>query len=148
MDKVLELKHLAPYLPFRSKIISTRTHEIDEVEWVSFSKNHIGRHEEYPNESDGCILTHRISEIKPILRPPSDIIKYIEPLGIVPARLFCGEPNNKIPMSDEYAKCMEDINNKPYWWVQKLLEWQMDVFGLIESGLAVDVNQLEENPYK
>jgi hypothetical protein len=31
---------------------------------------------------------------------------------------------------------------------KKLFEWKIDIFGLIEKGLAVDVNTLETNPYK
>lgn len=31
---------------------------------------------------------------------------------------------------------------------QKLIEWHFDIAGLIESGEAIDVNTLTENPYK
>ena len=31
---------------------------------------------------------------------------------------------------------------------QKLIEWKFDVSGLIEKGEAIDVNTLNENPYK
>lgn len=34
------------------------------------------------------------------------------------------------------------ILNEKYWIIEKLLEWHFDVFGLIEQGLAIDINTL------
>ena len=31
---------------------------------------------------------------------------------------------------------------------QQLIEWHFDLFNGIESGEAIDVNTLDENPYK
>lgn len=41
-----------------------------------------------------------------------------------------------------------DVSSMEYFHVKKLLEWHFDVFGLIESGLAIDVTTLETNPYE
>ncbi len=40
------------------------------------------------------------------------------------------------------------INQVEYLLIIHLLEWHFDVDNLIEKGLAIDVNTLEENPYK
>jgi hypothetical protein len=32
----------------------------------------------------------------------------------------------------------------PYWLIQKLFEWHFDVFGLIGSNLAIDINTITE----
>lgn len=37
-------------------------------------------------------------------------------------------------ISDEYKKVID----MPYWWVRQLLEWNFDIFGLIDRGLAID----------
>ena len=37
---------------------------------------------------------------------------------------------------------IDEIIHESYELVQKLLEWHFDVFGLIEKGLAVDINTL------
>jgi hypothetical protein len=41
-----------------------------------------------------------------------------------------------------------EIINMPYQAYQLLFKMKIDVFSLIEKGLAVDVNTLETNPYK
>jgi hypothetical protein len=41
-----------------------------------------------------------------------------------------------------------EIIAMPYQAYQLLLKMKIDIFGLIEKGLAVDVNTLETNPYK
>jgi hypothetical protein len=41
-----------------------------------------------------------------------------------------------------------EIINMPYQAYQLLFKMKIDIFGLIEKGLAVDVNTLETNPYK
>ena len=34
------------------------------------------------------------------------------------------------------------LNKNNYWKIEKLFEWHFDVFGLIEKGLAINVNDL------
>jgi hypothetical protein len=126
--KKLELKHLALYLPYGLKI----GHK-------SGAKSiHILHH----GNGIGSISHILTSDLyKPILRPLSDIITKIEhngekfvPLDIL-AYLF------------GYG-CLEfdltDVLNQPYKQIEKLLEWHFDIFGLIEAGLAIDINTLEK----
>lgn len=34
------------------------------------------------------------------------------------------------------------IDGIPFWIIKKLLEWHFDIYGLIEKGLAIDINIL------
>lgn len=45
-----------------------------------------------------------------------------------------GNPNDMV----------DEIVHESYLLMQKLIEWHFDVFGLIEKGLAVDINTLEK----
>jgi len=115
----LELKHLAPYLPYKLQIV----------------------YEDYACELEGLdthidsVIVERVNcdleYIKPILRPLSDLNK------------------------EEYAdfkhkynlREIEDWNNaNPNSWslecAIRLFQMHFDVFGLIEKGLAVDINTL------
>jgi hypothetical protein len=47
-----------------------------------------------------------------------------------------------LELDDSYEVAM------PYDAYQLLFKMKIDIFGLIEKGLAVDVNNLETNPYK
>ncbi len=149
--KKLELKHIVGYLPYNLKVksgnvnlIRTLNIEIDE------------------NFRDIITLNNLITGIghKPILRPLSDLTKEIEVNGekFVPIEWFeIGEDSND---SEEYdhgniklIKTLEriskfnisnDILFLPHGVVQKLYEWHFDVHGLIEKGLAIDINTLSK----
>ena len=168
----LELKHLAPYLPYGLKIAHrdaychTRDYEYilspEKVEYVI----------DY-------------SERFPILRPLSDLYKEIEVNGekFVPIVKLCEKLNHPLekyeldnqvvygfeqryaddseaysvafdpksktigiyyddealnPFENEFAY---DIGN--YDTVVQLFEWHFDVFGLIDQGLAIDINEIK-----
>jgi hypothetical protein len=145
----LELKHLSGYLPYGLKIethgIITKLFSINpDYGTLKF----IDKDNEPYNTS--------IKYIKPILRPIPDFTKEIEVNGekFVPKieldkicrdlqfygfsdfKLFgIGESLNYF--GSEYD--LIDIYNV----IQKLLEWHFDIYGLIEAGLAIDINTLK-----
>ena len=103
----LELKHLAPYLPYGVHLM-----------------NNYGRwHNTTLHKS---ISIYMMLEMKPILRPLSDLTK----LG-----------SNERWWRDKIAL---GITKLDYESIQELLEEHYDVFGLIEEGLAIDINTLKE----
>ena len=136
--KELELKHLAPYLPYDLSLKGGSPERID-------------------------YLTHQRIEmtlrgyLKPILRPLSDLIKIIEWknskycvldlwLSIEVSeendfKLLCKAP-------EYYKETYEFIKRNPlrvdYGLIVILFEHHFDVFGLIEKGLAIDINTLEK----
>jgi len=130
MEK-LELKHLAPYLPYGLKI----------------------RDIAYPSTFEMNLKTISLSlenndYNKPILRPLSDLKKgfYVNDEEITPCDYF--------EEQHDYAKIQSELENMsnhnycdgwlPYFVQQKLIEWNFDVFGLIPKGLAVDINTLNK----
>ena len=142
----LELKHIAPYLPYGLKVLRPDNKTILDVEGIVgnlFIFHEIGKLETY-----GSI---RSSANKPILRPLSDLTKEIEHNGerFVPA-------DNFYKIDDEqcfsHSRLDEIINivklglckQAPYMFVEKLIEWHIDIFGLIPQGLAIDINTLNK----
>ena len=124
----LEIKHLAPYLPFNIKVQWVRE---DDKELII----------QYLTISDYNFLIRR-KYAKPILRPLSDLTKSIEVNGerFVPAyKMITHGFHNQFWYETEifdyrYLYAMD---------LEKLFEWHFDVFGLIEKGLAISYNDLK-----
>jgi len=92
-----------------------------------------------------------INIIMPILHPLSDCFKEIEHNGerFVPSKeihKYC--PNELIDVSYIFSMKYIDIKSLPFWAVIKLIEWKFDLFNGIKNKEAIDVNNLETNPYK
>ena len=146
----LELKkeEITPYLPYGLKVLSSFS------ESATISSLHLTDLESRKAvnlQLDGVPITFRgdnLDSIKPILRPLSDLTKEIEVNG-----------NKFIPYEDDYlsdAICSYenldllceyngDISNDstiPYPIMSLLFQWHFDVFGLIEKGLAIDINTI------
>lgn len=137
----LELKHLASYLPYGLDFKGKRKG------WVSFDGSRMTL---CPIDFDG-----RFEIIKPILRPLSDLTKEIEHKGekFVPSeKLKEIFPNvshwqyltSMAHIWQQYINNLTETNIE-YCVIQKLFEWHFDVFGLIEQGLAIDINTHETN---
>lgn len=132
MEK-LEIKHVAPYLPYGLKVSTIHT---------LIAENGIGNINHIVKA-----VNEGKSQYKPILRPLSDLTKEIEhngekfvPLDVL-KYLFPNTPNWKIYHLD-WIKRKVDLNTTivEYCIVQKLFEYNFDVFGLIDKGLAIDIN--------
>lgn len=131
MKNKLELKHIAPYLPYDLRIKGgTMTYTLTGSyldEWFNW----------------GFMTEHQ-----PILRPLSDLTKEIEHNGeiICPCEiLFTDYSQNDGATCGDQAELLIDLNLDmilSYFEWQKLFEWHFDVFGLIEKGLAIDINTL------
>jgi len=109
------------------------------------------------------VVLANLDNIKPILHPLSDLTKYCEDLGFVPIVQLSGLSSLKgtitygyehkiywaklqIPKTNEFV-CKTfpcDILSMDYWVIQKLYEWHFDIHGLIETGLAIDINTLKQ----
>ena len=138
----LEIMHLAPSLPYglmtdKGKLLAldlsnTRNNELDATALIS-----MGPVDLYDTD-------FRLSEFYSILRPISDLV--IEN-SFNPEWNFIFED-----YFDEYYAADNEIilehtsNGDPemfhYPVVQRLFEHHFDVFGLIEKGLAIDINSL------
>lgn len=149
----LELKHIVPYLLYEVKsvtgIVRVNLTAVSLDSPFVFTTTYLGSRDK---------KMVNISEIKPILRPLSDLINEIEVNGkrFVPVEWFeIGDDDNGTEYDHGNIKtilslieiskhnCFHDAQYLPYLLIQKLFEWHFDVFGLIEKGLAIDINTIE-----
>lgn len=131
----LELKHLAPYLPYGLKLFGG----IRQVEYeMNFSIL------EYMINNDTLLI--------PILRPISDLTKEIEVNGerFIPANIFwieygggCqGVSKNKWKSEFIDNILYSPITTLPFGVIQKLFEWHFDCFDLLSNNLAINYNEI------
>jgi hypothetical protein len=147
----LEVKHLAPYLPFKLK-----------AEMVDYKSDYVGKkydeiigfHQWDKTGSLWCALTvggskPNFQQLKPLLRPLSDITKRINFNGDYLVFLEVIESDYLQDKDSQYLNYLSNywigkINSKniSLFQAEMLFKWHFDVFGLIEKGLAVDINTL------
>lgn len=137
MEK-LELKHLAPYLPYELKL-KRFDGKISELEI-------------------GYNPTALLVNFKPILRPLSDLMNEINIKNdvFIPVEYFeIGDDDSGTEYDNGNIKtiekliyiskynCFFDIHYLPFDLVQKLLEWHFDIYGLIDKGLAISYSDVQ-----
>jgi hypothetical protein len=140
----LELKHLAPYLPYGLKYIYVLKAS------GFFPKGTIDN----MSSLDISLLIKNNDIKKPILRPLSDLVEKINFKGVVftPIKFLLSsyDVNNGWDYSNfnDFKVWAIDENGSPTKETMtlvdylKLFEWHFDVFGLIEKGLAIDINTI------
>lgn len=109
-------------------------------------KNEIFKLEKY-NISDVIKGVNKLCYYSLILRPLSDLSKEIEHNGekFIPKKELIKEFKDII--FDKRAFDLDlgvNIINYPFWVVNKLLEWHFDLFNLIKSDKAIDINNLSK----
>lgn len=138
----LEIKHLAPYLP-HDLPIKVLNHKSDYtgVEY-SFINGYYylggSLHVTYKDGNTG----KSVSEFKPILKPlddlnESDLIKEWDKEHTIRYGLF------GISMKLNGAETI-DLSHFPLQLITNLFEHHFDVFGLIDQGLAININDLNQ----
>jgi len=148
----LELKHLAPYLPYGLKV--KKRSIIYNVAYLSTKLVAVISPKGY-GEVEKISWDYASDIIKPILRPLSDLTKEIEHNGekVVPIEQLdygsCIAYDSHV-MEDSFIQVYDDDENtialietdmmpyNHYAIIQQLFEWHFDVFGLIEAGLAIE----------
>ena len=143
--KTLELKDICGYLPYGLKFLSDYFSTPHEIVSIDLTDN-------TADFSNNCGYTNKsLGEVKPILRPMSDLTKEIThrgekfvPLGVLNNRGHFIEFDTA-GLLYTVGGCMDSD------WLMvfdKFHEWMFDYRGLISTGLAIDVNTLPENPYE
>lgn len=146
----LELKHIAPYLPYGLKKLKTSKGnftcdpDITKIEDVTIS-----------SINDLFKKRYHVKSCKPLLLPLSALTEPMED-GSVPIDIFA-----QIYFGGSFSKNLEGlkeefINNILYSpigvvsfeIVEKLFAWHFDVYGLIESGLAIDKRTIKTRSIK
>ena len=170
MEK-LELKHIAPYLPYKLKIYYELVNDRNQLDWELTCTN-----VDFLLMNQNKPILHPLSDLtKPCL--PDDKIPLIELCDIERGQIYWTDGGNKsiidcddfkgqkVVQHDSYDSIMAFGFNtelkmfygtidiavesqqtniiKQIELFQKLFEWHFDVFGLIEKGLAVDINTLK-----
>lgn len=148
----LELKHLAPYLPYGLKIgFEGKSNYIVNGYNGSYLLVNI-----IDSPTPVTLMWSMVGEnYKPILRPLSDLTKEIEHNGetFVPMDWLFGADVNEeeafaiygtIPNYWQACLKVDVPDDWEYCKVQDILKWHFDVFGLIENGLAIDMNTIKE----
>ena len=133
----LQLKHIAPYLPYKLGIadVDERHNDAEFYAVMKLESDH-----GLCNSIKDVLKEKTLwgSRIKPILRPLSEL----NTDEIFSDSAFCSEiiiqDLESIWMSYD-SPCMADFVNGYH----QLLENNFDVFGLIEKGLAIDINTLK-----
>ena len=129
----MKLEHLSPYLPFKiwfiydgKKLLCKGIYNIKGC-W-------------YFKATGGVYL---IDECKPILRPLSDLTK--QRIDIIYFGVIATD-NDMYGTRDEFEDDLEiwlcDMAHIPLCVYNFLIMNHFDVFGLIEKGLAIDINTL------
>lgn len=144
--KKLELNHVVGYLPWGLRIVCNTEEEqkLEEI-YISIIK---GVHLEGIDDIDG---NNWDLNVKPILRPLSELTKEIEVNGekFVPIKWLKNNYTDHklkldgscIILSDSYS-LEQDVLGAPFAIIEKLYEWHFDIHELIEKGLAIDINTL------
>ena len=163
----LELKHLAPYLPYGLKF------EVNIFDQAMTDGVMVGLNEieiEFSGIRNTITESFTYDLCLPILRPLSDLTKEIEHNGgkFIPIMVLYGGESYRdydfmlevvdkpiigkrieISVKDLPSPCISfglktptnNILNYGNW--QMLLEWHFDIFGLIPANLAIDINTLK-----
>ena len=139
-NTVLSAVHLAPYLPYELRFSDgTILHSVD-----------IDNELMLLDTTTGGISNHRVEwgNILPILRPISDLNKTIFYNKYNEKRVLIEDHTiiNNLSKQSFFLGEIETYYHKNlienYEICQSLFELHFDVFGLIEKGLAVDINTL------
>jgi len=158
MEDKLELKNLAPYLPYKLKCTNSKE------SYLQTGEDRTGILEQLSIQDEDSIIMGEngyfivdVSEITPILRPLYDIEKEISINGekFIPRQRFIEKtkPKNMIGHDksidrhiDSQLSVLEEpkgYDNLKHWMYQDLIKWHFDVFGLIKKGLAIDINTIK-----
>lgn len=137
MEK-LESKYIVGYLPYGVRVTADKaSFELTGVKM---------RKDGFLSINYENIVWCAIGNYKLILHPLLDLTKEIEVNGekFVPIEYFLGNDVDDILNAVQ----VNDLSYLPYNIIQKLYEWHFDIHGLIEKGLAIDINQLYKEKYK
>ncbi len=85
-----------------------------------------------------------LNEFKPVLRPLNDLGLQLFYEQIKSRCLTKISANGVLELFKTIAT-NPNTTSAPYWFIDTLIECKFDVFGLIEAGLAIDINTLTDD---
>ena len=134
----LELKHIAPYLPYG---LEFEINIFDQAMKKGIMVGANSKEIEFSEIRKTITESFTYDLCIPLLRTLSDLTKEIEHNG----EKFV--PIERIKESQRHLFFRNDIDapldGLQFSEIQKLFSWHFDVFGLIEQGLAIDLNTVK-----
>ena len=129
MEK-LTIEHLSAYLPYGLTV----KHRMGNSSWVLDKENL-------------SFTVDIIKDVQPVLHSLSDFQKdyglLVEEIRNMHQELYC----ETIPCWDDFVDDIQsDFQKIPHWLCKLLFKNHIDIFGLIDKGLAINCNEL--NPDK
>lgn len=153
----IELKQLAPYLPYGLKAILSQEgkfnldseypnehrNKICTITDFTTYSNDLGGSMKVDNTKDYSFDFDSLSEIEILLRPLSDLTKEIEVNGVkfIPSMFW--DDKKRIEL---LSSCSADYQYCEYleqFVFEQLIKWKFDVFGLLDANLAIDINSIK-----
>jgi len=135
----LELNHVLPYASYGLK----GCYPDDTIIWTLNLRIHEIQYDTYE-----LPLFHFIDKgnCKPIVRPLSDLtkavdFKFLNLDSVIPLE-YISTSNNDQRDNEHYLK-KGRYEKLSYWKIERLLELHFDLFGLIDKGLAFNINTLK-----
>jgi len=133
MEK-LKLKHLAGYLPYG----------IEGLDLLNRKVKVVGlKHASYFIDNENKEVYGTIPNLKIILRPLSDLKKPITIKEITFNPIEYNAFKHDIQSIIKFQNGFIHYKALKYGIIERLLEWHFDIYGLIEKGLAIDINTLK-----
>jgi len=139
----LEPKHLAPYLPYKLKLILKKDwhnenwNDYDVVEMMQITLSdkwfYIGA-----NKDKNTFVSSEQFQFKPILHPLSDLLK--DEYSFIYENETDYDTIKDCVYMDHESFRMSKFSFE-FW--EDLFRYHFDVFGLIDDGLAIDINTLK-----
>ena len=170
----LELKYWCSHLPYKPTILhfdkqfknGFEIHKLHGItEDARYNAKKLNKYEKHLLSEreitfwleNGTGLNNNAHDVKLALRPLSDLTKEIDVDGekFIPIDILWNETLEQVN-SDTYDDYffnedlettwinIDNVLRLEYIVVEKLIEWNFDVFGLIEKGLAIDINTLNK----
>jgi len=131
----LELKHIAPYLPYGIKMYFEKSGRIELLTGIQLSIHS----DHYTFNFTDKWIDPNIWNYKLILRPLSDYDN-INLFAVID--LNC-DLTNQIEL-ESYATNKIGLSDLSYLTVELCFQNHIDIFRLIDAGLAIDINTLKK----
>ena len=133
----LEIKHLAPYLPYRLKMrcIEDKTNHILTIAHQTYDLSTVGL---YP-----ILKGDFYKKFKPILRPLSDLTKD----NVAEFYQLDSIDLELIDIDEWTEELIHMINAGDKFQLRQfnlLFSWHFDIFNLIPQGLAISINDINK----
>jgi len=144
----LELKHLAPYLPYGLKVVTQYGLDVPkgghifeicgicERPDMAWKKGEIGLF--FTRLGQNREMSNEYFEFRPALKPLSD---YTDMLGLPMVELNC-DIDDQIAI-EQFANQQISLASLPYSAYEVLVRNKVDIFRLIPQNLAIDLNTLK-----